>query len=205
MKTLFIDLASHSGLLACATEKQVVASDAIDHRIDDAVLLPHVEGVLSKAGWSYADLTQIACVIGPGGFTSLRVAVALTNALSHELNIPSCGIHLSDVYATRSAESTSSPLTWLHSTKKHELFLREFGANDQDAPETRCVTVDELRTILQKGMLWTGELIPEHRAMVDEAGVAELPLRPLEEVLPELLQKQEYTQQILMPWYGRGW
>ena len=99
--TFFLDLASHSGSLICVDDDRVVASVTIDHRVDDAALVPHAEGVLSAAKWNYTDLTQIACVVGPGGFTSLRVAVALSNTLSHELKIPLCGVHLSELYAAR--------------------------------------------------------------------------------------------------------
>src|SRR3989338_690837 len=141
MNIFFLNLASHQGLLACVGNYRVLSSFAVDHRIDDAALVPHVEAVIHKAGWSYPDLTQIACVVGPGGFTSLRVAVALTNALSHELKIPVCGVHLSDLYRVRfsgpgptsapagatAGRSGSGPgALWLHSTKKQELFLRGF-------------------------------------------------------------------------------
>ena len=50
-----------------------------------------------------------------------------------------------------------------------------------------------------------GELIPEQRKVVDEAGAQEVSLRPVEEILPEFLWKQSYKKQILQPWYGRGW
>lgn len=210
VKTLFVDLASHQGCLACVEDDRVVASFPVDHRIDDAELMTHVEDLLSRAKWSYPDLTNIACVVGPGGFTSLRVAVALANAMSHELGVPSVGVHLSDLYGTRIADyvlrnenseirNSKSETIWLHSTKKNELFIREVSA-----PEARCITIDELKTTLKRGM-WMGELIPEHRTIVDAAGVTEAPLRPAEDILPAFLQQQMYKRQILQPWYGRGW
>ncbi|MDD5751468.1 MAG: tRNA (adenosine(37)-N6)-threonylcarbamoyltransferase complex dimerization subunit type 1 TsaB [Candidatus Peribacteraceae bacterium] len=101
MRILFIDLASHNGLLACVTEHHVVASVPLDHRVDDGELMTMLEKVLQEAGWKFADLTHVACVTGPGGFMSLRVAVALANTLVHQLKIPGTGVHLSDVYAAR--------------------------------------------------------------------------------------------------------
>lgn len=209
MRILYLDLASHDGLLACVTDEAVAASAPVSHRIDDAALMPLVEGALANAGWSHRDLTQIACVIGPGGFTSLRVAVALANVLSHELKIPSCGIHLSDVYQFRvTGFGLRDPVTcnsqlanglWLHSTKKHELFVRKARE------EPQCETIDELRNMLTNGIQWTGELIPEHRKIIDESGAKEVPLRSLEKILPEFLKQQTYKKQILTPWYGRGW
>ncbi len=217
MQTLFLDLASHAGLLACVTNERVAASSLIDHRIDDAALVPQVEDLLLKTGWSYPDLTHIACVVGPGGFTSLRVAVALSNALSHALKIPSAGIHLSDVYCARTPPPPS-PLPhaslrsarergsiWLHSTKKHELFIRGFGALAKEFSEPECVKVEDLQKKLTAGMQWIGELIPEHQKIIDDLGLQPALLRPVEEILPEFLGQQSYAKQILVPWYGRGW
>lgn len=208
MRILFLNLASHQGCLACVADDRVVAFDSIDHRIDDARLIPHVEDVLLKAQWSYKDLTHIACVVGPGGFTSLRVAVALTNALSHELTIPSCGVHLSEIYESRimnheSGERRST--LWLHSTKKHELFIRGFGTLAQTFPEPVCITVDDLRKIITKDIQWMGELIPEHQAVIAEAGAEPAPLLTVDHVLPALLRSQNFQSQTLLPWYGRGW
>ena len=93
----------------------------------------------------------------------------------------------------------SRNVLWEHSTKKHEIFIREPGS------EARCITIDELTTILKPGMQWMGELIPEHKALVTAAGVESAILRPIEEVLPKFLKGQEYSSQILQPWYGRGW
>ena len=70
----------------------------------------------------YPDLTGIACVVGPGWFTSLRVAVAFANTLAWSVpsalrpsprarasepragpngKIKSAGVHLSDLYGAR--------------------------------------------------------------------------------------------------------
>ncbi len=185
-------------MVAAVADHQILASIQADHRIDDASLVPHIEALLKEAGWSYPDLTNIACVVGPGGFTSLRVAVALANALSHELKIPSCGIHLSDVYRARDRDREGDRV-WFHSTKKNELFIRESEA------EPRCITVDDLKKTITKNIQWMGELIPEHRKIVDDVGAAEAALVPLEEILPQFLKKQTYKEQILQPWYGRGW
>ena len=201
MKTLFLDLASNQGTLACVDDQRTVAFHPIDHRVDDAALVPQVESVLQKAGWSYQDLTQIACVTGPGGFTSLRVAVALANALAHELNILACGIHLSDVYEL-GIKNKELRAVWIHSTKKTAVFIRDLDSPDS---ESRLVTLEELGSIIKKKMLWTGELIPEHRKILDDAGAEEAPFKKLEEVLPEFLKKQKYKKKIIQPWYGRGW
>ncbi len=202
MRTLFLNLASHDGLVACVSDTAVVASCSIGHRVDDREFTEQIEKVLDNAGWTYKDLTHTACVVGPGGFTSLRVGVAAANALSYALGIPSCGIHLSDLFKAR---APSDDVLWLHSTKKHELFTRGFGRYTKDVPQAVCVRLAEFTNKVQAGNMWMGELIPEHRTVLDERGLSDAPLRPLGDVLPVFLAGQEYAKRTLQPWYGRGW
>lgn len=222
MRTLFLDVASHSGLIAAVSADAVVASRQIDHRINDSELVPAIEGVVKKAGWKWDDLTRIACVCGPGGFTSLRVGVSAANALAWGLKIPSAAIHLSDLYAARaiscqlsavSEKNISSPKSlklkansfiWIHSTKKTALFLRGFGNYRNLAPEAELMPLEDIIRILPDDAPLIGEIIPEHEEALFKRGLSLAKLRPIEEILPEFLAAQNYSEQTIQPWYGRG-
>ena len=147
-------------------------------------------------GSSYKEIDRIACVVGPGGFTSLRVAVGLSNTLADQLKVDQCGVHLSDVYAAR---AQSKNIYWLHSTKKNELFVKQ----EKKFPEAVCMKADEF--FADQSGEWVGELIPDQRAMAEAKGWLEAKMRPPESVLPDFLARQEYATQNLVPWYGRGW
>ena len=197
---LFLNLASNDALVACVTDQNMVASASLNARISDHELLPMTEDVLKKAGWTYQDLTQIACVVGPGGFTSLRVAVTFANVLADQLGIPLAGIHLSELYGVRVGDGVRDGMYWLHSTRKEQLFVR--GGTWK---EPTLVSIDELHSqfaILNSQFTWAGELITEHRAKIDADPVA---LKRIEDVLPKFLADQPYEKQSLHPWYGRGW
>ena len=182
-------------------DDQVLIMRNLDHRISDADLIPLVEDVFKEAAWTYKDLTHLACVTGPGGFTSLRVGVAFANTLASQLHILMAGVHLSDLYASRA----KGDFLWLHSTKKHEIFIRGFGALATVAPEARCEKIEEILPKIPEGTLWTGELIDEHKQAVEPRGMKALPLLSLEEALPSFLQTLSYTHDLLVPWYGRTW
>ena len=213
MKILFLDLASHDALIACCDDQSTVASESVAARIGDHEVLPMIEKALHSAGWSFEDLDQIACIVGPGGFTSLRVAVTFANVLADQLGIGLAGIHLADVYQARieteSGKRKVENVYWMHSTKKDQLFIK--GGKWEEAT---LITVDdlvtlnssfdlELRTERQLStLLWMGELIPEHQAIITADPIN---LQPVTDVLPQLLAAQTYTKDILTPWYGRGW
>lgn len=200
MDTLFLDLASHTGLIAAATDDHVLAQKSVDRRVGDHELMPLVEHILVQAKWEPSDLTRLACVVGPGGFMSLRVAVSLANAFAWGLNIPSAGIHLSDLYRARAEHSS---VFWLHSTKRDSLFIRELEKGAKRWPEPTLITRKELEKFSKESRSWMGELIAEHRSIIDAAGWRETPLMPLDEILPSFLESQDYRSEILLPWYGR--
>lgn len=195
-KTLFIDLASHHGCLAAVAGDRVLAMTDVDHRIDDADVIPLLDTLLNNAGWMTADIQRIACASGPGGFTSLRVAVTLANTLADELQVPVAGVHLSDLYAAR---TENNGVFWLHSTRSTHLFIR---GGQWDEPT--LITVDELREQLPENAEWMGELLPAHRAIVTEKGCTEASLKPVADVLPSLMDGL-HEQKHIVPWYGRGW
>ena len=202
MKCLFLVIASHEGFLACSTEQSVIHLTECDHRISDAELVPLGEEALKKAKWTYQDLTHLACIVGPGGFTSLRIAVAYMNTLAHQLNLPSASVHMSDFYCAR---STEKDVLWIHSTKKHELFVRGFGKHEKLWPKPLHVQLDDFVTTLPQGAHWMGELIEEHQIVAQEASLQEANLKSVQEAIPTLLSAVKYDDALLLPWYGRGY
>ncbi|MDA0376420.1 MAG: tRNA (adenosine(37)-N6)-threonylcarbamoyltransferase complex dimerization subunit type 1 TsaB [bacterium] len=196
MKTLFFDLASHEACIACVDDTSTVAFESVHARIGDHELLPMTEKVLASAGWSFEDLEGVACIVGPGGFTSLRVAATYANVLADQLCIPSAGIHLSELYNARvksdTSEVKSEDVYWMHSTKKDQLFIQ---GGEWEVPT--LISIDDLSSLN-----WMGELIPEHREKITADHVH---LEPITDVLPGFLRAQKYDTQIVQPWYGRGW
>lgn len=202
MQILFLDVASHKGSLACVTEQEAVAMRSIDHRIQDHELVPLMEETIREAGWSYENLTHLACVTGPGGFMSIRSGVASINALAFALRIPSAGVHLSDLFAARCTEEN---VVWMHSTKKTEIFTRGFGIFAKQWPEPKHVALEEfLKQIPNGSWHWMGELLPEHEEVIRARGATPVSLRPLPEVLPRFLSGLPYEKRTLEPWYGRA-
>lgn len=208
MRILFLNLASHSTLpgegscIACVTEEETAAIRFADHRIGDDGLMPLVDEVLTEAAMTDRDITHIACVTGPGGFTSLRMAVTLANVYGDQLRAPLAGVHLSDLYAARAA---ARDWVWIHATKKKELFVRGFGSHAEHWPEPTLTALEELAETYPTSAPFAGELLPEQRALLSARNPQDLPLSPLPDTLPGFLRHLTYTDAPLAPWYGRGW
>ncbi len=81
MKFLAIDTSGKRLTVVCENDGVFVASDcdcAMQHSVR---LFPEIDGVLSRAGVALADLDFIACVVGPGSFTGIRIGISAVKGL----------------------------------------------------------------------------------------------------------------------------
>jgi tRNA threonylcarbamoyl adenosine modification protein YeaZ len=60
-------------------------------------LLPAIDQILKKEKVKNKDLRGIGVVVGPGGFTSVRVGVAVANSLGYSLNLPIIGMKATEI------------------------------------------------------------------------------------------------------------
>ncbi len=58
----------------------------------DDVLQPAIESLFDQAGLAPPDLEGCGCSLGPGGFTGLRITIAIARAMAIALRIPLYGI-----------------------------------------------------------------------------------------------------------------
>ena len=204
MRCLFFDIASHETVVACCTDKEVAACITQNGPSGDGELMTYIHNVLKRAQWQPEELTGVAAVMGPGGFTSLRIAAAGANALGFALSIAVCGMHLSELYRARSQEKD---LLWLHSTKRSEVFIRGFGRWQQQWSEAVHCELGSVLEVLQSESItdctWTGELLEEHQQAIAPYVSQQAALVTVESILPSLLAEQRFSQQTLQPWYGR--
>ena len=189
--TLFLDTASNSHSLALCTEKELLRRVPLQTH-GDTDLVPAIENILREKNFTYKDLTNLVSVIGPGGFTSLRVGVTAINTLAYALDLPSSGVHLSDMWAGRvrgrvgdpsePEPAPQTPFLWLHSTRRTQIFVKGFGENGTITP----IGIFELEDAAKLQGAYIGELIPEHQALLSGCTkILEAELKPIEKFLPE--------------------
>ncbi|MGL5406575.1 MAG: tRNA (adenosine(37)-N6)-threonylcarbamoyltransferase complex dimerization subunit type 1 TsaB [Propionibacteriaceae bacterium] len=86
-------------------------------------LTPLVEQALAQIGASYRDLTAVACGLGPGPFTGLRVGIASAHVTAATLGIPIRGLCSLDALAASAqlageyiaaADARRKELYWAH-------------------------------------------------------------------------------------------
>jgi tRNA threonylcarbamoyladenosine biosynthesis protein TsaB len=107
MKLLAIDTSGKSSLWLGIDDSGPIAPVRIDvGKRHDEVLADGVRSWIEKQGWTTLD--AIAVVVGPGGFTGLRVGVAFATGFAAALGVPVVPVTTYDILAS----SVHQGLVW---------------------------------------------------------------------------------------------
>ena len=107
MLLLLTDTSGANGIVALARVREHDLDDAEVVEIAplaggtfSAQLVPRIAALLSKHGFSKADIGAFIVVVGPGSFTGLRVGLAAIKALAEILRKPIVPVSLLELVAT---------------------------------------------------------------------------------------------------------
>lgn len=88
MKILAIDTTEQACSAALLLDDAVTESYQVAPRQHSQLILPMVEGLLAEADLSLAQLDGLAFARGPGSFTGVRIAAAVTQGLAVAADLP---------------------------------------------------------------------------------------------------------------------
>lgn len=119
--TSAITVAVHDGARVLA------ARSTIDARAHGELLAPSIEAVLSDAGVSMAELTEIVVGTGPGPFTGLRVGVVTARVIAFARGLPAHGLCSLDALAhAGAAELGVSELVVATDARRKEVYWARY-------------------------------------------------------------------------------
>jgi len=85
---LAIETATEACSAALSVDGRIIECSEIAPRRHAELILPMIESLLAEAGIARAQLDAIAVGRGPGAFTGVRLAIAVTQGLALALDIP---------------------------------------------------------------------------------------------------------------------
>lgn len=93
MIILALDASSKTGAVAlCDGEKLLCEKKTAGERTHSESLLPLTDKVLKESGRELKDVDLFACVVGPGSFTGVRIAVCLVKGLAFASDKPCAAV-----------------------------------------------------------------------------------------------------------------
>ena len=99
MRILALETATEACSVALYVDGDVLERHEVAPRRHAEWVLPWIEALLAEAGVARAQLDAVACSRGPGAFTGVRLAVAMTQGLALALDRPVVGVSTLQVLA----------------------------------------------------------------------------------------------------------
>lgn len=121
---------------------KVIASKTDEIRGQQSrTLVPMIEEVLASAGKTYADCDAVACALGPGGFTSVRVGVTTARSIAMVSAKPMIGVGSLDVIAA--ASGLTGDVVAVIDAHREQFYVQRFRANGVPVPVSQPLLVEK--------------------------------------------------------------
>lgn len=98
MKILAVDTSSKNCSVAIVEVDEnknyntIISENNDDERTHSQKLMPMIDEMLKKSNLSLDDINLLACCLGPGSFTGIRIGIATIKAFADVKNIPTVGV-----------------------------------------------------------------------------------------------------------------
>lgn len=146
MKILALSTSTHRGSAALVRDGEALAEVAYaDLQGHAERLFEAVDALLARAGERRGSIEGLACDVGPGSFTGVRVGVASAKGMAFGLGLPLAGVvSLQAMAAAAFAAGEAGPgdvVVAAVDAKKSEVFVAAYDASEKVlvAPCTRAI------------------------------------------------------------------
>lgn len=93
MKILAITTSSSNCSVAILEDNKLIKELNINNtKTHSETLMPLIKQILDETNLDFSDINYLACDVGPGSFTGIRIGVATIKAISEIKNLPICPV-----------------------------------------------------------------------------------------------------------------
>lgn len=154
MLLLAVDTATAACAVALAEDDRVLAEyNLLGPRAHSAQLMPLIARCFTSSGRDRRELNAVACGVGPGSFTGLRIGLAAIKAMAYALKIPAVGVGTLDAIAAGAAAAAppGAVLVPMLDAKRGEVYAATYTAEGTPLAPPRVVGLTALCQELQGG------------------------------------------------------
>lgn len=216
MNLLALETSSATGSVALATAAGLDERFIASPREQTAVLLPSIRSLCAAAGLRLADVDAIAFGRGPGSFTGLRVAAAVTQGLALAHGTPVVGVSSLAVLAQRGhREHGAERVLVVTDARMGEVYWAEYAIEDRLARlrgEERLAAPEAVAAPMGGGWAAAGDAFARYADVLAPAVSAAVAVWPelvpaardlLPLALPELAAGRTLSPAAVQPVYLR--
>ncbi len=130
-----------TGCAVCISDGEQFWTETVETERGQAeCLVPMINRVIRKAGYTYNDFDRIAVTTGPGSFTGVRVGLSTAKALGLSINKPVSGFDTLSVIAKASGLQRDTVI--MIDTKRGDFYGQAFTKDLQPIGEPEIWTMD---------------------------------------------------------------
>lgn len=174
MKILAIDTSGPICGVSVYADGAILCEYAVFNKMThSANLLPMIDAALSSAGKTLQDMDRIACVVGPGSFTGVRIGVSTVKGLAHGAGKPCVPVDALEAMAAgiHSFDGIVCPIQDARAGQVYGAAFRMQNGILQrllpDEPIALTAFVEKLKALGER-FLFLGDGMPVHRKALQD-------------------------------------
>ena len=147
MITLAFDSTAKAASVAVCDGEKLLALYNIDNGLTQSeLLLPMAENMLKCLNLSFDDVGLLACAVGPGSFTGVRIGVALVKGIAFGRNIPCVAVSTLDELA-ENLTGLNGIIVPCMDARRQQVYTATYrgcDGNIEKLTEDRAIAISEL-------------------------------------------------------------
>ena len=189
-RILAIDASTEACSVALFNDNEITDRHQLAPREHARLLLPMIDELLARSELTLSQLDAIACHVGPGAFTGIRIAVSVAQGLAFAANLPTIALSTLANLACQGHQST--PIAHWYcaiDARMSEIYYAEFSVDSKALalPSGNEIVVPPLALVEQKQTQQTepGGYQPAQTGLIGNGWVA---------YKDQLLQKSVFSE-----------
>ncbi len=135
-KILAIDSSTEACSVALLNEKYIVKRFQLAPRKHAERLLPMIDSVLKESNIALNQLNAIACCVGPGAFTGLRIAISVAQGLAYAAKLPCIAISSLQILAAEAFNNNNHSICLSSiDARMQEVYFAGFKRGEEGIPK----------------------------------------------------------------------
>ena len=175
MKFLSIDTSSDVCSVAILEDDKLIKElNITDSKTHSENLMPLVDRLFKETNLQLSSISAIACSIGPGSFTGIRIGIASCKAMAEVMQIPVIGVTsletLAYQYVGKEYVATLSTIATLIDAKNNQVYCGIFSEKGVLLEDYLATDINEAINHLKKypHILFVGNGAVLHRQLLEE-------------------------------------
>lgn len=167
MNILAIDTSCELCLTAILEKDKVIDENNLDNgKTHSENLMPLIQELLSRNKLDVKNINLIACSVGPGSFTGIRIGVASIKSIAEVLNIPVASVTSLEILASNIDKEDATKVS-LIDAKNNQVYCGIFdGEKEEYFADDINVIIDKIK--IHKNIICVGNGAVLHRELLKE-------------------------------------